>query len=93
MREAPSVEEAANKFAGQVDLIGVAWSGDDDSYARFIERHGVTFPQIQDDPGEVFARFGVSFQPALVIVQPDGSTEMIAGAVDETLLEQILSEA
>lgn len=53
----------------------------------------MTFPQIQDDPGEVFARFGVSFQPALVIVQPDGSTEMIAGAVDETLLEQILSEA
>jgi len=26
-------------------------------------------------------------------VQTDGSTELLAGAVDETLLEQILSEA
>jgi len=53
----------------------------------------VTFPQIQDDPGEVFARFDIAFQPALVIVKADGSTETIAGAVNEQLLEQILSEA
>ena len=53
----------------------------------------VSFPQISDDPGEVFDRFGVSFQPALVIVDTDGSTELVAGAVDEELLGQIISEA
>ena len=41
----------------------------------------------------MFARFGVAFQPALVVVQPDGSAETVAGAVDEELLTQILSES
>jgi len=71
----------------------VAWTGSDDSFQDFIDRHGVTFPTISDDPGEVFNRFGISYQPAIVIVNTDGSTESIAGAVDETLLEQIISEA
>lgn len=53
----------------------------------------MTFPQINDDPGDVYARFGIAYQPAIVIVSPDGSTETIAGAVDAPLLEQIISEA
>lgn len=71
----------------------MAWTGSEESYQAFIDEHGLTFPQINDDPGEVFERFGVAFQPALVIVQPDGSTETVAGAVDSTLLDQIISES
>jgi peroxiredoxin len=71
----------------------VAWTGNDDAFQGFIERHGLTFPQISDDPGVVFDRFGVSYQPALVIVGTDGSTELVAGAVDDELLAQIISEA
>jgi len=71
----------------------VAWTGDDDDFQDFIDRHGLTFPQISDDPGAVYARFGVAFQPAMVIVAADGTTEMIAGAVDEQLLTQIVGEA
>ncbi len=71
----------------------MAWTGTDESYQGFVDEHGLTFPQIQDDPGEVFSRFDVAFQPAFVIVKTDGSTETVAGALDETLLDQILSEA
>jgi len=71
----------------------VAWTGDDDSFQDFIDRHGVTFPNISDGPGEVFNRFGISYQPALVIVGTDGSIETVAGAVDDSLLEQIITEA
>ena len=71
----------------------MAWTGDEDSFQDFIDRHGVTFPNIDDGPGEVFNRFGISYQPALVIVGTDGSTETVAGAVDDSLLEQIISEA
>ena len=81
------------KFQNQANFVGVAWTGSDDSFQDFIDRHGLTFPQISDDPGDVFDRFGVAYQPALVIVDTDGSTELIAGAVDEALLEQIISEA
>jgi hypothetical protein len=41
----------------------------------------------------VFDRFGISYQPALVVVNTDGSTELVAGEVSEELLEQIVSEA
>ena len=41
----------------------------------------------------MFDRFGVSFQPALAVVKADGSVETLAGAVDKTLLTQIVSEA
>jgi hypothetical protein len=53
----------------------------------------LTFPQISDAPGDVFDRFGVSYQPALVVVKTDGSTESVAGAVDAELLAQIIREA
>jgi len=53
----------------------------------------VTFPNINDDRGDVFDRFGISYQPALVIVGTDGSTETVAGAVDEELLRQIITES
>jgi len=92
-REAPSVEEAAQKFQDSANFIGVAWTGSDDSFQGFIDKHGLTFPQISDDPGAVFNRFDVSYQPALVIVNTDGSTESVAGAVDESLLDQIISES
>ena len=74
-------------------MLGVAWTGSEESYQGFVDQHGLTFPQINDDPGEVFARFDVAFQPALVIVKADGSLETVAGAVDESLLDQIISES
>lgn len=52
----------------------------------------MTFPQISDDPGEVFARFGIVYQPGMAIVGTDGGVETIVGSVDEQLLEQIIAE-
>jgi len=71
----------------------VAWTGSDNDFQGFIDKHGLTFPQISDDPGDVFNRFGISYQPAIVVVGTDGSTELIAGAVGDELLEQIINEA
>ena len=41
----------------------------------------------------MFNRFGISYQPAIVLVVTDGSTELFVGAVGHELLEQIISEA
>ncbi len=73
--------------------MGVAWTGDEDSFQGFIDKHGLTFPQISDDPGEVFQRFGVPGQPALVVVGPDGSATTTLGAVDEATLDEMLTDA
>lgn len=71
----------------------MAWTGDDKSFQGFIDKHGLTFPQISDDRGDIFARFDVAYQPALAIVKADGTIESVAGAVNGALLDQILSEA
>ncbi|MEM9746171.1 MAG: redoxin domain-containing protein [Actinomycetota bacterium] len=91
-REAPSVEEVALRYADQVNFVGVAWTGSEDSFQGFVDRHGLTFPQISDDPGNVFARFDVAFQPALKLVSPDGSIET-TGRVDESILEELIANA
>ena len=81
------------KFAHKHGANCVAWTGDDDDFQGFIDKHSLTFPQISDNYGDVFSRFDVSYQPAMVIVKADGSIESIAGAVNGDLLDQIISEA
>ena len=73
--------------------MGVAWFGDDDSFQDFIDRHGLTFPQVSDDAGDVFARFEVPAQPAFVLISPDGSEQQLFGALDEALLDRLIGES
>lgn len=91
--EAASVEAAAQQWAGQVEFVGVAWTGNDDSFQRFIDKYSLSFPQISDDPGTVFARFGVPSQPALVVVDPNGDTQVLLGAMDDADLQAALAQA
>lgn len=70
--------------------MGVAWSGSDDSFQGFIDKHDLTFPQISDDPGAVFERFGVAGQPAAAVVGRDGEIQLLLGAVDAELLDNVI---
>ncbi|MFZ8999411.1 MAG: TlpA family protein disulfide reductase [Ilumatobacteraceae bacterium] len=92
-REAPSVEEATKRWAGQAEFVGVAWSGSDDDYREFIDRHGVTFPQIDDTAADVFRRFGVAAQPAFAVITAEGEVQTLLGAADDELLDQIVQAA
>jgi peroxiredoxin len=91
--EAPSVESAQQRWAGKVQFVGVAWYGDDRSFQAFIDKHGLTFPQISDDAGEVFARFDVPYQPAVAVVDRHGVVHVSLGAVEEAALDALLTEA
>lgn len=70
--------------------MGVAWTGTEDDFEGFIDEHDLTFPQINDDDADVFDRFEVPAQPALVLIGRDGRVERILGAVDETALDNLL---
>lgn len=76
-----------------MQFVGVAWYGDERSFTRFVDEHGLTFPQISDPDGRVFARFGVASQPALVVVSPDGATFTWLGAFTDDELAELLSPA
>jgi hypothetical protein len=88
--EAPSVEAASKRWAGKAQFVGVAWYGDDVSFQGFIDKHGLTFPQISDDPGDVFARFDVPYQPAMAIIDAAGAVDVSLGAVEPSTLDAAL---
>jgi hypothetical protein len=91
MREAPSVEEAHRLYGSDLTILGVAWSGDDRTYAEFIDEGGLTFPQIDDTIGAVYDRFGIPYQPAAVLLQPDGTVTTIRQAIDITTISELVT--
>lgn len=68
----------------------MAWYGDDASFTAFAQKYGFTFPQISDDDGVVFNRFGVAAQPATAVVRTDGSVELLPGIFDEAAVTAAL---
>ena len=76
-----------------MQFIGVAWYGDDQSFQGFVDKYGLTFPQISDNDGKVFARFDVPYQPAMAVVDKAGVVDVSLGAVEEDALDAALQAA
>lgn len=49
----------------------------------FIDRHGISFPTIVDQSGEVYLRYEVPYQPAWVFIDAEGNHERVMGALGE----------
>lgn len=71
---AEHVKAAQAEFAGSVHVVGVAGLGSGDEAMRdFVDRHGLDdFPQLADDDGQVWQRFGVTTQEYFVILDDSG---------------------
>jgi len=59
---------------------------------EFITKHQLTFPNIKDNDGVIFAQFDVAYQPAWVFIQQDGTFETNLGAMDEVTLTAMLEK-
>ncbi len=57
----------------------------------FVDRHGLTFPNLNDEPGDVFGRFGVPGQPAWVFIDADGQATRRVGALSDDELDAALA--
>ena len=58
----------------------------------FIDKHGLTFPSVDDQGGEVFASFGVTGQPAWVFVDESGDGKRVMGSLDPDQLDELIVE-
>jgi hypothetical protein len=72
--------------------VGVAWAGNQSSYGSFVERHGLTFVNLDDTAGDIYAKYKVPYQPAWVFVAKDGSATSRIGAVGDSELSQLIQE-
>jgi thiol-disulfide isomerase/thioredoxin len=80
--EAPGVMAAAESFAGEVEVIGVAGRGEVDAMRGFVDDTGTeALTHLADQDGDLWTRFGVVAQPAFAFVGADGSVEVVTGGL------------
>ena len=58
---------------------------------KFVDETGITFTNINDRAGEVFARFNVPYQPAWVFIAKDGTVTTKIGVLSDLELEHELN--
>ena len=69
----------------------MAWSGTSDNYESFVARHGLTFPNIDDTTGAIYADLGIPGNPAFGVVHTDRTYEIVMGAVPTDTLDMIIT--
>ncbi len=57
----------------------------------FVNENGITFTNINDGPGEIFARFNVPYQPAWVFIAKDGTVSTRIGVISDSELDEELN--
>ena len=69
----------------------MAWNGSDSSYREFIERHSLTFDNLDDTAALIFSEYDIPSQPAWVFLGQDGILETRLGAMSKDALVEILA--
>lgn len=72
-----------------VTFVGVAARDEVPAMQEFVDTYPVQgFRHLADTDASIWARFGVTRQPAYAFVDADGSVEVIDGALSETDLTE-----
>ncbi|MCB7136597.1 redoxin domain-containing protein [Cellulosimicrobium marinum] len=80
--EAPDVAQVAADLEGEVTFVGVPGLGEVDAMRGFVADTGTGgFDHLVDADGAVWNHYGVVSQPSYVLVAPDGSSELVVGAL------------
>ncbi|MGL6234172.1 MAG: redoxin family protein [Segniliparus sp.] len=75
-QEGPFVGKVAAQHPG-VPFVGVASRSDAGAMNDFVNKYGLDFPQIDDSSGEIWGKFGVTWQPAFAFVSSSGNVDMV----------------
>jgi thiol-disulfide isomerase/thioredoxin len=87
-REAPMVGQVAAAHPG-VTFVGVAALDQLPAMRQFVDKYPVKgFTQLADTDGKVWAKFGVTHQPAYAFIGGDGSVDVVKGSLAEPDLTQ-----
>ena len=75
-----------------VQVVGIAWSGTESEYSAFIERHKLSFVNLDDSSGDLYSKYEIPYQPAWVFVNSDGEVTTRRGSLSQSDLEAALAE-
>jgi cytochrome c biogenesis protein CcmG/thiol:disulfide interchange protein DsbE len=94
-KEAPLLEAAWQKWRSKgVVVVGVDANDFKSDARRFAHRYGITYPLVNDGPGNWLDDYGLTGFPETFFVRPDGRvSSWTQGQVHEQKLEQGIREA
>lgn len=82
--EAGFIADMAEAHGETATFVGVAAQDNVDAMQRFAERYGIdSFTNLNDENGEVWAKFKVPAQPAFAFISASGKVERVNGTVTE----------
>jgi peroxiredoxin len=71
--QVPDVQDAARRFAGKVNVVGVAGMDSAGPIKKFVSEQGIgTFPNVCDESGAVWKHFQVTSQGTYVLIDAAG---------------------
>jgi cytochrome c biogenesis protein CcmG/thiol:disulfide interchange protein DsbE len=82
--EAPRLEAAFKRYQRQgVVVVGVDSQDFTGDAKRFVHKHGITYPNVHDGPGDVFPKYGVTGFPETYFVDRRGRLvgDRVAGEI------------
>jgi peroxiredoxin len=88
--ELPAFQAASQRYAGQVDIIGVNQVEPAAGVAAFAQRFGLTFPIPLDTNNDVSRRYAVRGLPTTFFIDRDG---IIRHIENDSLTEATLAQA
>jgi cytochrome c biogenesis protein CcmG/thiol:disulfide interchange protein DsbE len=90
--EAPLLQRAAARYRDEVAFIGVDSKDDVDAGRAFLDRFGITYPNVFDDSGGIRAALGLRGFPTTYIFDRQGRLEakVFGGISEQTLAARIV---
>jgi peroxiredoxin len=92
MGEAPEVAQVAHRYEDEIQFIGMAGRSGEEAMQAFVDQHSLDFPHAVDTDGSLWARFGVTAQPAWAFIDDSGTVDVRFGSIPTDELESILQE-
>jgi cytochrome c biogenesis protein CcmG, thiol:disulfide interchange protein DsbE len=83
--EAPLLQQASQRWASQgVTFVGIDVDDARRDARQFLERYGITYPNVHDGKGSTVGRYGVTGYPETYFIDAEGRVRWrIAGPVEE----------
>lgn len=86
--EAPALEEFQQRHEGpRFTVLGIDTQDLSDDAQAFVEKYGLTYPQLRDGNGDTADEYGTTGVPETFLVDPAGKVRLaVPGSVDEDYL-------
>ena len=82
--EAPLLQEASERWGKRVAFVGIDVQDVRGDARDFLERFGVTYPNVYDGKGSTIGRYGVTGYPETYFIDAEGRVRhRIAGPVED----------